>query len=267
MDVDAELEQIKLRIKRFRQQKEDELISQSSQQLQSNKLHSIDRDILKNANKPFLRFASKEDLIRILDIDCILTPYIPLRGGEWPNALIANYTEKCADLGSVDSHGSLWRFVRKDIGIQGTFVVLESGEIGEKSLYLTSGLALTTDITNAAIWTIKLQYISSKDNTTSILKPTTAFGSLIQLVLVARKLDGRMDITCLDNAFYATQKCLVAAKCSGGSGDNGVALLTESERAISQDTFNWSLTWQVTREDNVIDGFSFLDSIDLDFQV
>jgi hypothetical protein len=46
-----------------------------------------------------------------------------------------------------------------------------------------------------------------------------------------------------------------------------LAVLSEMERDASENAFDWTLCWQITREDTATEGFSFLDSQDLDFDV
>jgi hypothetical protein len=212
----------------------------------------------------FTQPAYKEDIGRVLDVDCILSPFIPLRDGAWPMALISNSAENSADLGSMESTGSLWKLARKvftEYGVRGTTVVLQASEIGEKVRYLTPTLALTQDPAAAAIWVVKVQSASGGD--VNILKPTTAFGTLVQLVLLPRNSDGSIDATDLESAGGQSRlKTLVAARASSGSGERGVAVLTDSERKASAGAFQWALTWQVTREDSSVDGFSFLDTVD-----
>jgi hypothetical protein len=264
IDVEEELFSIKQRIREYRFQKEDEFqAGNTSGTTVPSSL--LSKGLLMEMNKKFTRFSAKEDLMRFFDVDCILSPYVPLIGGEWPSALISSSVDKCADLGAIDSHGSLFRLIRKDLGLSGTHVIIQSSEIGEKSLYLSSNLSLTSDLSSAAIWTVKIQENDYDKN--EILKPTTAFGLLIQLVLINRKADGSIDLTCFDNEQSSKHKYLVAAKANSGSGEKGVAVLTESDRLASDETFSWALTWQITREDNTIDGFAFLDSVELDYNI
>ena len=285
--ISDEIADIKARIASYRKQKEDEIVGSGAgtRQRGGSGNHdynaespstmpssSISKDALVTMNTPFRKFAAKEDMNRFLDVDCILSPCAPLAGGEWPASLISSYIERCADVGSMDSHGSLWKLLRKDIGVQGTHVMLQSAEIGEKSLYLTPSLVLTPDVNAAAVWTLKTQRDvdnahAQSTSTGKLLKPTLAFAILVQFVLVGRKLDGSIDASCFDNEQTNKHRNLVAAKASSGSGEKGVAALTQAERALSNDTFHWAITWQITREDNAIDGFAFLDSVSLDYAV
>lgn len=269
MNVTEELAHIKERVRRYRASKESELSEQG------NPSSASDEVIM---NKRFTQAATKEDVSRVLDVDCIIAPFIPLRDGAWPMALISSSIEKCADLGSMESTGSLWKIVRKvfaDFGIRGTTVILQSSEIGEKAQYLTPTLALTADMSAAAIWLVKIQPVGEAghhshdpDNASDVvLKPTTAFGTLLQFVLVPRNSDGTVDATDALVENSSRTKMLVAARATSGSGEKGVAILSESERNASADSFHWTLTWQVTREDSAIDGFAFLDTVDLDFAV
>jgi len=231
-----------------------------------------EKDALDVPNKRFVHSAAFEDVSRILEVDCVITPFNPLRNGEWPVALISNFAEKCADIGSMESHGSFWKLVRKDVGISGTNVVLQSSEIGEKALYLTPDLALSSDLHDAAIWSVKIQppgragQSHHHEHHADYLVPSVPFGTLLQFEFVPRNSDGSIESNYLRGESQARRKLLVSAKAISGSGERGVAILNEIERQATN-SFYWSITWQVAKEDSAVDGFSFLDTVELDFSV
>jgi len=265
MESKDEFSIIKERVNSARKQLEEDLISEKI-------TTTGEKDAIDKSNKRFLHSASFEDVSRVLEVDCILTPFSALRNGEWPVALIASHGDKCADIGSMESHGSFWRLVRKDVGISGTNVVLQSSEIGEKAQYLTPSLALSSDLHDAAIWSVKIQPPGNAgqshhhEHNAEYLVPSIAFGSLLQFELVPRNSDGSIESNYLRGESQARRKLLVSAKAMSGSGERGVAILNESERQATN-TFHWSITWQVTKEDSAIDGFAFLDTVELDFSV
>jgi hypothetical protein len=69
----------------------------------------------------------EQNLERLFDHCCILS--ISRNSGQmlgsWPIALIGSYSTKSVTLGSFDSHGSLWRFIRVDESHGATRVVIE----------------------------------------------------------------------------------------------------------------------------------------------
>ena len=264
--VTREIDKIRKRISDYRIEKEEELLLEASASKERGIVPSATKQAQLQMNQPFSRLASKEEISRFLEVDCIISPYTPLVCGEWPGALIRSSIDKSCDLGYADNHGSLWKMIRKDSGIPGTHVILQSSEIGERALYVTSTLALSADVTSAAVWTLRVQQqTSSREN--ELLKPTMAFGSLVQFVLLSRRGDGGIDTSPFDTGQPEKHRYLVAAKATSGSGEKGVAVLNQSDRMASNDTFSWALTWQVVREDAVVDGFSFLDSVELNYSL
>ena len=218
-------------------------------------------------NIRFTQFAGIDDVIRILDVDCILCPYRHLENGDWPTALIASFTEKNTEIGSMESQGSLWKLTRKDIGITGTHVVLQTSEIGESVQYLSPNLSLTSDPHNAAFFVIKIQphtnTVSDIETNPKQLKSSIPFAQLIQLELIPRNVDGSIEISYLHGETQEKRKLLVSAHARSGSGEKGLAILNETEMQAT-DIYFWNITWQVFREDNPVDGFAFLDTVDLD---
>lgn len=79
----------------------------------------------------------------------------------WPHALVAFFTEKCADIGSMESFGSLWRLIELDSDSNNnskkTRVLIQSSEIGEIKKYISKNLELTELKSNAAIWEISMK--------------------------------------------------------------------------------------------------------------
>jgi hypothetical protein len=69
----------------------------------------------------------EQNLERLFDHCCLLS--ISQNSGQmlgtWPIALIGSYSTKSVSLGSFDSHGSLWRFIRVDDNHGAIRVVIE----------------------------------------------------------------------------------------------------------------------------------------------
>jgi hypothetical protein len=83
----------------------------------------------------------------------------------WPITLVAQLGEKYADLGHLETHGSLWRVLKIDNGmsIQNAYV-LQSSEIGEAPLYLTGELELADTAEKAARWNIQVLPASKRES-------------------------------------------------------------------------------------------------------
>jgi len=158
--------------------------------------------------------------------------------------------------------------IRKDIGIVGSVhVLLQSCEVGETPTYLTPSLALSSDMNAGALWSVRTE---AEEGGSRKMKPTTAFGIICQFEMVQRNSDGVFALGSSassakkrDSRMSGNKKLLVAAKASSGTGEEGIAVLTETERSASENAFQWTLAWQITREDTATEGFSFLDNADL----
>jgi hypothetical protein len=105
----------------------------------------------------------EQTLDRICDYCCLISVgrKSPEQMGSWPVTLVGSLANKSLGLGSFESNGSLWRFVKTDdshglrvviecavsnIMIGHYYVVKEVAyvqEIGEKVLYLTNNLELS----------------------------------------------------------------------------------------------------------------------------
>jgi len=185
----------------------------------------------------------KNDLARMLDVDVIISPVTVQRSGgtKWPNALVANFGEDNADLGLMEGHGSLWRMVKKEGNFEGTRVFLQSSEIGEKNYYLNSQLALVPEASAAAIWAVKL-LVPAPSVGLTVSSPNAL---LVQFELVGDREEPQL---------------LVSA--TSEHGEKGLAILSQSEREASKasgDLYQWCLSWEVIREDTVVEGMSFLE--------
>ena len=101
------------------------------------------------------RLRDDNPLAKYLDVDCFLLCGFALKasnGGKappslWPLSLVAQLTEKFADLGNIETHGSLWRVLKIDNGMSSNIAyVLQSSEIGEQPLFLTADLELADSV-------------------------------------------------------------------------------------------------------------------------
>ena len=95
------------------------------------------------AEKTYGNMSVKNDMSYLLSVDVLITPYI-ISNTEWPSGLVTNFGDKCADLGTMESSGSLWKLIKREgLSYDGLFVVLQSAEIGEKISYLRSDLTMS----------------------------------------------------------------------------------------------------------------------------
>ena len=54
------------------------------------------------------------NLMRIMTMDCVIMPFSQENKSYqklWPQALIVNRSKNCAEVGLIESHGSLWRIL------------------------------------------------------------------------------------------------------------------------------------------------------------
>jgi hypothetical protein len=78
-------------------------------------------------------------LSKYLDVDCFLlcgfasksTFYGKVPGMLWPVALVAQLSEKFADLGHLETHGSLWRVLKTDSGLSGPHAYLLQSSVSK----------------------------------------------------------------------------------------------------------------------------------------
>ena len=253
--MENRIEEIRQRVREFKVQQES-LIYEGRNRAEQ------------EAEKTYGNMSVKNDMSYLLSVDVLITPYIS--NTEWPSALVTNFGDKCADLGTMESSGSLWKLIKREgLSYDGLFVVLQSAEIGEKISYLRSDLTMSPELSKAAVWMVKSLSASDYNEYT---KPVFAYGALVQFELVCddssadsihRALAYREKVNKMP--FQPGQprfeeSLLVAASSSTGSGEKGIAILNQSERDASLD-YKWTLTWQVAREDTNVEGFEFLEEV------
>lgn len=207
------------------------------------------------------------EISRVLETDVILVAFTDLNGGreKWPSALVANFPRGVAELGFMESNGSLWRLVKRDLAQDGMLkVVLQTAEIGEKELYLSADLDLVKDIQQAAVWFVRVIPPTAPVGTLQHqAAAVSSQGLLVQLELLAGAASAAaaaVAATTTDGANAVENgsgepRLLVTA--SAESGEGGVALLTEKQR-LADKSFRWCLLWEVVREDTYVDGLDDL---------
>jgi len=197
----------------------------------------------------------KNDLARLLDTDVVISPITSYKcgGTKWPSALVANFREESVDLGLMESNGSLWRLIKKEGGGGETRVLLQSSEIGEKCLFLTSQLTLVPEVASAAVWNIKA-LVPSPQAGLALSSP--------QSLLVQFELANSGSSSSGGSGGQVDEVQLLVSATSE-HGERGIAILSQSERDASKangDLYQWSLSWEIVREDTVVDGLTFLDA-------
>lgn len=107
------------------------IISQYREQ-QEQLLNKISPDI----NRTNHQHIREQNLERLFDHCCVIgvsrnSGYLL---GSWPLALIGSFSSKTITLGSFESHGSLWRFVRVDDNHGSLRVVIECSVLNSKTI-------------------------------------------------------------------------------------------------------------------------------------
>lgn len=67
-------------------------------------------------------------LNKIINTDCILMPHCTEKTSHrklWPQALVANRLNSCAEIGLIESYGSLWKLIPIGESGEGSIVVLQ----------------------------------------------------------------------------------------------------------------------------------------------
>lgn len=68
-------------------------------------------------------------ITNMLNTDCIIMPYCQEASSYkklWPQSLIVNRTSNCAEVGQIESHGSLWKIVPCNDAAPGSRVMLQT---------------------------------------------------------------------------------------------------------------------------------------------
>lgn len=143
------LEELRQNLKTFKMEQESKLLDMAQVRTRETPL-----------TQPVMtaKTGSKNDLVRFLDTEIIIAVASSSSGGrnKWPTALIASFQERVADLGFMESNGSLWKMIRKDGNYEGVRVILQTAEFGEKELFLTPDLELAQEQSKAAVWLLRL---------------------------------------------------------------------------------------------------------------
>ena len=107
--MEDRIEEIKQRVREFKIQQE-RLIYEGRNKAEA------------QAEKTYGNMSTTNDLSYLLSADVLITPYIS--NTEWPSALVTNFGDKCADLGTMESSGSLWKLIKREgLSYDGLFVV------------------------------------------------------------------------------------------------------------------------------------------------
>lgn len=96
---------------------------------------------------------------KILNIDCVVMPTSRTTASYhklWPQALLVNRSKNCAEIGLIESHGSLWKLVPCRDSYPGSRVMLQTSEIGEVPRYLGNDLDIVDLKVDAAVWKIRV---------------------------------------------------------------------------------------------------------------
>ena len=262
--VAAELASFRLNLESFKREQEASLLDMSRSKPKNSGVGGS--GISSAAAAPFLggkaSGADKGDLSRVLDTDIILVALSDVSGGrdKWPSALVANFPRSVAELGFMESNGSLWRMVKAPSQDGQLKLVLQTAEIGEKEMFLSADLELVKSIQQAAVWSARVVPPTSSSATAG------ATGGSLQLQAAAANSQGlliQLELQPPEAASASSPatgeedepKLLVTA--SSDSGEGGVAILTQKQR-LADTSFRWGLVWEVVREDVFVEGLDDL---------
>ena len=170
MDVQGDLERFRATMKAFKTEQESILLNMSAgrKKMSSNNTSFATPFNSSSSNNNNGR-GSKNDLSKVLETDIILSPLSQTTGGrnKWPHALVANFEDKCADLGFMESNGAVWKLTKVDGTFEGTRVVLQTAEIGQADYFLTTELDLALEKARAAIFSVRSPAPSATSATSS----------------------------------------------------------------------------------------------------
>mmetsp|Transcript_10775 Transcript_10775/g.24112 ORF Transcript_10775/g.24112 Transcript_10775/m.24112 type:complete len:194 (+) Transcript_10775:205-786(+) len=88
---------------------------------------------------------SSVSVSNILNVDCVIMPSSAEPGSHhklWPQALLHNRPRSAAEVGQLESHGSLWRIVPWPETAPGSRVMLQCSERGEVPRYVGRQLGM-----------------------------------------------------------------------------------------------------------------------------
>jgi len=72
---------------------------------------------------------SESGIANLLNTDCVVMPYCQEAASYkklWPQALIVSRSRNCAEVGQIESHGSLWKIVPCNDAAPGSRVMLQT---------------------------------------------------------------------------------------------------------------------------------------------
>lgn len=274
-DVIEDVEKIRKKIKAF----------QIEQEIALSKIGALPRDrnshvkITLAANSLINKNKSRNEktVEKFLDIDCIIVPDTSNRrfnpSKSWPCSLIALYSEKFADLGNIESYGSLWRIKKFENHSKISHaVVLQASEIGEVPMFLSNTLDLVDSIESAAKWIIRL--VTPEERNVSQSASEAAMFTEFSLSAINAGLFVSFQLIDLDaegeeDAASGSGSYLVGAVSDDGDLQ-GIAVLSAAHLTASREgpeCVDWLACWEVVAEEScsaigALGGAEFLEEED-----
>lgn len=203
------------------------------------------------------------DFMKLFDVNVLLISSGVFSTSVWPLALACNFNELFVDLSFMESHGSLWRILKRPDSFPGTRIILQSSEIGERTLYLTSELTLVNHIDAAAVWNVYISKSSQSNSSYSSLMSldrknnndstnNTFISSTVKLEL----FDGLPASAIVEESRYL-------ASVLSKSGQRGIALISESEikEEDKDDELSFGFLWEIILESADVIGPDFYNDI------
>ena len=193
----------------------------------------------------------------VINTDVLLIAQLGNDHADWPTALVANFVGSVTELGPMDNNGSLWRLVTRTREVSGEEdgglrVLLQTAEIGEQVSYLTEDLELSCDSHKAAEWLVR------KVNPKVPLQETTTINPFLDFqISTCKGLVVQLELASYQDKQEEPRLLVAAVSTDAHVGEKGVAVLTEKMTQVDA-SFNWTLNWEVLREDMHVDGLDNL---------
>uniref|UniRef100_A0A7S3HCZ5 Uncharacterized protein n=1 Tax=Spumella elongata TaxID=89044 RepID=A0A7S3HCZ5_9STRA len=121
-------------------------------------------------------------IVTMLNIDCIIMPHCQESSSYkklWPQSLIVNRSNNCAEVGQIESHGSLWKLIPCNDSAPGSRIMLQTAEKGELPRYLGPDLDIVDLKVDAAAWNVRTVPVSAMAGDVEDIK-----GLIVQFELV-----------------------------------------------------------------------------------
>jgi len=119
----SRLDNIFSSLRAFRQAQEDKILTDSTVYTPDSKPRSTQKLVITNKS---LNGKDGSDFTKLFDSNVLIVSSDIVGASTWPLALACNFNELSADLSFMESHGSLWRILKRPDSFPGTRIILQS---------------------------------------------------------------------------------------------------------------------------------------------